>query len=60
MITLLIQLVIIIAIFAVVWWFVSSVPLPEPVRIVCYALAAILAILLLVRVFPVGSLRVWP
>lgn len=46
----LITLLVVVAIFAIVWWAISEMSLPRPVRIVVVAVMAIIAILVLLRV----------
>lgn len=50
LVSLLILLVVVIAIGAVVYWFLNKVSLPRPWDIVVYAVIAILAIIVIVKV----------
>lgn len=57
----LIWLIAIIAIGAIVWWFTTAVPLPEPFRIVLLAVVAIIAIIIILSLLtgtpPLPTLR---
>jgi predicted membrane channel-forming protein YqfA (hemolysin III family) len=59
LVSLLVALIVLVAVGAIVYWFMTKVNLPEPFRIVIYAVAAIIAILVLVRVAGFGGGRVW-
>lgn len=46
LVSLLIALIVLIAVGAILYWFMGKVPLPEPFKIVVYAVLAIVAILI--------------
>lgn len=46
---LLIQLLLVLAFFAIVWWAVTKLSLPEPIRIVAIVIMAIVALLMLAQ-----------
>lgn len=52
MISLLVTLLIICLIAYVVWWALSQIPMPEPIRVVVIVIFAIILILILVRLIP--------
>lgn len=52
MISLLIYLLIGLLIFALVWWALNQMPLPQPVRMVAIVVMVIVAILFLVNLLP--------
>lgn len=56
MLSLLITLLIVLVIVGIVVWVIRQIPLPEPVRIVAYALIAIVLLLWLVSLLHGGSL----
>jgi hypothetical protein len=55
MIDLLIYLLIAALIFGLVYWALTQIPLPQPVRVVVIVVMAIIAILFLVRLLPALS-----
>jgi uncharacterized membrane protein YhhN len=59
MIATLIWLIVVLAIFAIVWWAIQQMGLPDPIRIVVIAVMAIIALLLLLSLVP-GTRTHWP
>ena len=48
----LIWLLVMLAIFAVIWWAITQMNLPDPIRIVVVCVMAIIALLLLLSLVP--------
>jgi membrane protein implicated in regulation of membrane protease activity len=51
----LIYLIAAVAVGCIVWWFLSSVALPWPLQVAVYAILAIVAILVVVRLVDRGA-----
>lgn len=49
MVTTLIWLLVVVAIIAIVWWALSQLTVPEPVRVVALAILAIIGLVVVVR-----------
>lgn len=54
MINILVTLLILVAIFAVLFWAVDRIPIAEPLRTVLICIIAIICILILASLLPVG------
>jgi len=54
MIATLIWLLVMLAIFAIVWWAIQQMGLPDPIKIVVVVIMAIIALLVLVSLLPGG------
>jgi hypothetical protein len=54
MIAILIWLLVMLAIFAIVWWAIQQMGLPDPIKIVVVVIVAIIALLVLVSLLPGG------
>lgn len=52
---LLIELLVLLCIFAIVWWAIGQLALPPPIRMVIVVATALVAILLLVQLLPLGA-----
>ncbi len=53
----LITLLLLAAIFAIVWWAITNMGLPQPARILVVAVMAIVALIILFRLMPSGALH---
>lgn len=53
----LIYLLVVGAIFYLVWWGMSQLTLPEPVRVIILIILIIIAVLFLLRLLPLAGLR---
>ena len=51
---LIVSLLVLLAVFAIVWWAISQLSLPPPIRMVAVVVLALLAIILLLRLVPGG------
>lgn len=49
---LLVTLLIVFAVLAIIWWALSQMPLPQPLRLVGVVIFALVAIILLLRLAP--------
>lgn len=58
LVNLVILLIVLLAVGAILYWFMGKVPVPEPVKYVIYAVIAIVAILFLVRLAGFGRVVV--
>jgi len=52
MLALLIYVIVIAAIFGIVWWAINSIPIPQPFRTIIIAVMAIIAIIILAGLLP--------
>lgn len=56
LVSLLLTVLILCLVLGIAWWAVQHVPLPEPFRWIVVVVFAIIAIILLLSVFPLGNL----
>ena len=49
---LLIYLLVLLAVFAIVWWAIGQMSLPPPVRVVAVVVLAVVALIVLLRLVP--------
>ena len=54
MIGLLLTLLVFCLIAAIIWWVLQQLPLPQPIRMVVIVVFALIAILLLLQMLPLG------
>ena len=51
---LLVSLIVVLTICAIVWWVVTQLPLPPPMRMVAAVIVGLVAIVMLLRFVPIG------
>ncbi len=54
---LLITLLVVLAIFAIIWWAITQLALPQPFRIVAVVVMAVVALIVLLQLLPGHALH---